>query len=394
MKNILIIGSGAAGTAAAEAARKQDADCSITIISQETELPYNRPMLTKNLCDSNIAAERIAIHPAYWYQEHRIEMIQGQKIEKILPNEAAIMDSDGVKYAYDSLILALGASCFVPPIAGSDNQMVHTIRKIEDVKKIQAQVAGKKNAVVIGGGVLGLEAAWSLCKAGINATVLEAMPRLMPRQLDEEAADKLMHIAADNGVLILTGQKITAIESDKVVTETGSYPADVVIISAGVRADVQLAKDSGITCERAIVINEKAETSIPHIYACGDCAQLNGMNYALWSQALAEGTAAGKNAAGGDETFQLGSPAMTFFGLGTILCAAGDNGSNPEYTYSSIYAHDNDSQAFRKITGRNGHMCGFEMIGTLKGLKEMQDALSRNALKIEAEHLLSKIPVR
>ncbi|NCB32809.1 MAG: NAD(P)/FAD-dependent oxidoreductase [Erysipelotrichia bacterium] len=394
MKKILIIGSGAAGIAAAEAARERDTDCSVTVISQETELPYNRPMLTKNLCDSAIEAAKIAIHPANWYQDHRINLIQGKKITALLPDKSAVADSEGTQYEYDSLILALGASCFVPPIAGSDSAGVHTIRKIADVKLIQEQIAGKSNAAVIGGGVLGLEAAASLSKAGLKVTVLEAMPRLMPRQLDEEAAENLMQIAAEKGVLILTGQKITTIEPGRVITETGTYSADTVIISAGVRANIQLAKEAGIVCDRAIVINDKAETNLPHIYACGDCAQLNGVNYALWSQALAEGTAAGNNAAGGEESFRLGSPSLTFFGLGTTLCAAGDNSSNPDAEYTSIDANDNTGRAFRRITGKDDHICGFEMIGTLKGMKELQEALGKHVMISEAEQLLKDIPVR
>lgn len=388
MKKILILGSGAAGVSAAEAARKQDPDAEITVLSRETELPYNRPMLTKKLCDSGICPERIAIHPGAWYQEHRIQRIDGKQAEKILKEESAVTDTEGNRYAYDSLILALGASCFIPPIAGSDSDHVHTVRTVEDVKKIQSLLAGKKHAVVIGGGVLGLEAAWSLCQDGISVTVLEAMPRLMPRQLDAETAEHLMKIAADKGIRILTGEKITAIEEGRVVSESGSYEADAVIVSAGVRASVQLAKDAGIVCERAIVINDRAETSEKNIYACGDCAQLNGVNYALWSQALLEGSTAGCNAAGGQAAFRLEPPALTFFGLNTTLFAAGDNSSKPDTEYTCIYGTEDQSPVFRKCTFLEGKLCGVELIGTMKEMRSLQKALNEHAGLAETEALL------
>lgn len=148
-----------------------------------------------------------------------------------------------------------------------------------------------KNAVVIGGGVLGLEAAWELRKSKLNVTVLELAPMLMGRQLDQTAGDMLKAIAGDRGIRIETGVTIEAIEGDGhasgVRLADGTViPAELVIVSCGVRANSALAKEAGLTVDRAVVADSHMATSDPDIFACGDCAQFEGMNYAIWPEAV------------------------------------------------------------------------------------------------------------
>ena len=171
------------------------------------------------------------------------------------------------------------------------------IRRISDVEKIQAMGDRLRRAVVIGGGVLGLEAAWELRKAKCEVTVLELAPQIMARQLDDQAAELLLKQCGGQGVRVETGVQIAAIEGDGAVSgvrlENGEViPADLVVISCGVRANTAIAKEAGITVDRAIVVNEAMETNVPGVYACGDCAQFQGINYALWPEAQAQGKVA------------------------------------------------------------------------------------------------------
>ena len=156
----------------------------------------------------------------------------------------------------------------------------------------------------------------------------------MGRQLDEPAAELLKKISENQDIEIRTGVKIAAIEGDDFVSgirmEDGEVlPADMVVVSCGVRANTAVAKDAGIEVDRSVVVNAKMETNVEDIYACGDCAQYQGINYGLWSQAVEQGKTAGANAAGDDLEYETVSAALNFHGMGTALFAAGDNGKIP-----------------------------------------------------------------
>ena len=285
----------------------------------------------------------------------------------------------GRMFHYDKCIYALGASSFIPPIEGAQDERVKTIRTLSDVATIQDLICDKKRVVLIGGGILGLEAAWELSKAGKDVTVLEAMDRLMPRQLDAQASQMVRQTAEKHGLHMMTGVKITKITGDgeerTVHTETGKYLCDLVIISAGVRANVILAKDAGMECERAVVVNAKMETSAADVYACGDCAQYNGLNYALWSQALEEGRIAGANAAGDALEYEPGVPALTFFGLDTQLFAAGDLGGKPDQQYKTLEIKDEARGIYRKAYFLNSQLCGVALVGDISKMRELGAAM-------------------
>ncbi|MCH4206741.1 MAG: FAD-dependent oxidoreductase [Solobacterium sp.] len=382
-KSYVILGAGIAGISAAEAIRSKDPDGTITVLSKDPHYPYYRPQLTKSLNKADLSADQILVHPENWYSERRIDLKSNTDIRAISPSAHNVTLGDGTEVHYDKCIYALGSTCFVPPIPGHDLKHVKTIRTIEDVKAIQDIMQDHETAVLIGGGVLGLEAAWGLLQCHKRVTVLEAAPRLMPRQLDEEASALVSRLSEAKGLELHTGVKITEIkETDTgmtVMTETGSYDADLVLVSAGVRANVQLAKDAGVTVERAIVINAKAETNIEDLYACGDCAQYQGINYALWSQAIAEGTTAGINAAGGNEEYHGIDGALTFFGLGMTLFAAGDQGSDPNVHYDTIESGNSDQNTYRIGYVKEGALCGVILINDLAHMKELNNAVQQHA---------------
>lgn len=388
----LILGGGAAAVSAAQAIRTIDTTGKIVMISQEKQYPYNRPMLTKALL-ADFSNSQIAIQPVAWYEENHIEYKNDSVIEKLDTEKKTCTLKDGTTYAYDKCIYALGSSCFIPPIEGAQDERVKTIRTLDNVSEIQSLLKDKNKVVLIGGGVLGLEAAWELSKAKKEVTILEAMPRLMPRQLDEQASSMLVDACEKHGMHICSGVKITSItkQGDQRVvhTESGEYVCDLVIVSAGVRANVKIAQEAGITCEKAVVVNDEMMTNVPDVYACGDCAQYNGVNYALWSQALEEGKVAGTNAAGGNRKYEVQAPSLNFFGLETPLFASGDLGSDSTKKYKTLEVKDASRNSYRKAYFLNGRLCGVVLVGDISKMKELGDALKEHTSLDKVSGLLA-----
>ncbi len=378
----IILGNGAAGHYAAEAIRKRDRTGTITMISNEPYRTYNRPMLTKSIM-AGLDEEQIAVEDASWYEENHIYQILGHEVVKIDPEAKEVHLDDGSKYHYTKLIYALGSECFIPPIKGADKDGVIAIRRLSDTKKVAEKLKETKHAVVIGGGVLGLEAAWELKKSRCEVTVLELAPVLMGRQLDKTAGEILKKISEGQGIQIHTGVQIEAIEggekAEGVRLADGTViPAELVIVSCGVRANTALAKEAGIETDRAVIVNEKMETNIPDIYACGDCAQYEGINYAIWPQAVEEGKTAGAQAAGDDNTYSTVPAALSFHGMNTALFAAGDNGQNPDLIYKTVEYKDEGKKQYQKYYFLNNRLCGVILIGDTSRMAEMTEALKHH----------------
>ena len=378
-----IIGGGAAGLNAAKAIRERDKTGSIYMLSNEAYPAYNRPMLTKSLV-AGLDAEQIAVQEASWYEENNVCLLLGKNVVSIDTEKKEIHTDDGAKFKYTKLIYALGSECFIPPIQGADQPEVIAIRRLSDTQKVTELLPQTKEAVVIGGGVLGLEAAWELKKARCKVTVLELAPRLMGRQLDEGAGEMIKAVSEAQGITIHTGVQIEAIEGDGHVTgvrlgDGRVFPAQLVIVSCGVRANVAVAKAAGIETDRAVVVNSRMETSAADVYACGDCAQYQGINYAIWPQAVEEGKTAGANAAG--ETLEYtGVPAaLTFHGMNTALFAIGDNGSNPDLVYRTVEFKDMARKQYEKYYFRNNRLCGVILIGDVSRMGEMTEAVEKRA---------------
>lgn len=363
----LILGNGAAGLSAAEAIRERNSTCSVVMATDEEYLPYSRPMLTKSMLGEK-KEEELLLHPASWYEENRILNLTGKKAERIDIREKEVCFADKIRLKYDKCIYALGSECFIPPIPGHDKPEVAAVRRISDVKKISALLPDVKEAVVIGGGVLGLEAAWELKKSGLAVTVLELAPQLMGRQLDSEGGAFLKALIEKKGIEVKLNVKIEEIEGKEHVTgvrlgDGSKVDGQLVIISAGVRANSLLAKEAGAETDRAVVVNEHMETAIPDLYACGDCAQYEGVNYAIWPEAVEMGKVAGANAAGEKISYHEVAAALTFNGMDTSLFAVGDVGKDANKTYEVKREADEIKGVYRAVYEVEGRLCGAVLIG-------------------------------
>ena len=379
----VILGNGAAGFNAAKAIRERDRTGAVLLISNEPYPAYNRPMLTKSIV-AGLQADQIAIEGPDWYEENKVYQILGKEAVSVDMKAKEVLLDDGSKVHFTKLIYALGSECFIPPMDGKDLPEVIAIRRLADVEKVEAVMKDASNAVVIGGGVLGLEAAWELKKAGLHVQVLEVAPVLMGRQLDAGSAELLKNIAAKNGVEIRTGVTVEAVEGTEHVTGVrlagGEVcPADLVIVSAGVRANIGLAQSIGLDTDRAVIVNERMETNLQDVYACGDCAQYRGANFAIWPEAVDQGKTAGANAAGEKLEYEPAAAALTFHGMNTALFAAGDNGKNPNLLYKTVEFQDMGKGQYRKYYFLNNRLCGVILIGDLSEMAKMTEALGKHA---------------
>lgn len=380
----LIIGGGIAGISAARAIREQDPAGSILLLSGEPCPPYSRPMLTKKPL-STFSLANFALYPPEWYAENRITLRTGITVRS-LDTENRCAHTDIGSFVWRSCILATGASNFVPPFPGKEKQGLFTIRTAEDMLRIKREAVFARRAVIIGGGVIGLECALQLQEYGLEVTVLEAMEYLMPRQLDRDTSETFRKSMAD--MTIHTNVKIRALTGEDRISavelEDGrSFPCDFLIVACGARANIALAQEAGIVCERGIVVNERMETSAPAVYACGDCSQYNGINLALWSQGMGQGRVAGANAAGGDAVYTGCDPSLIINTAGASLLALGDltvgEGCScsvehteiiPEYAVNRKYPY-----AIERRVYCGDRLKGVTLIGNLSAMYELKEKI-------------------
>ena len=345
-QTILIIGSSAAGLAAAEAARKQDAKVPITMLSEEPYLPYHRPRLSQVIIDPD-SKKNITLRNEEWFGERNIDIKLGVSVKRVDSKTQTVELEDGSVFPYGKLILATGSRSFMPPMKGNDLKGVFTIWTLDDALAVSDWLENAKKGVVIGGGLLGLEAAYAMNKRGLETTVLERSDRLLKRQLDEKSSAMFLSQTERLGVRVLTDastEEIIADENGKVARirlEDGrEVECDVVVVSTGVRARVEVMENEPISIDRRFVVNNRLETDIPNVYAAGDCAVMEGVWFGLWPVSVKEGKAAGTNAAGGDEICVIPTPPYLVNTMETRVASAGIIESEDESIISQIQVDD------------------------------------------------------
>lgn len=366
---IAIIGSGAGGLAAAESLRKRNDLAQIDLYTREELLPYYRPVLTRALADK-VEDTEYFIHSEHWYEKNRISLHLGATAKSLSPREKSFQLADGKTVQYDKLVLATGASCFIPPIQGANLPEVVALREKTDFDRLNGLLAdGSKNVSIIGGGLLGLETACALSRLGHNVTVLEASPYVLPRQLDPDGSPFFTKII-QKSIEIHYGVYVEEIlgESKVIGLKTRSpqeSPADVVVVSAGIRPNIDLAKAAGLKTDRGIEVNERMQTSDSDIYAVGDCAAIHGRCGGLWEPASLQGNVAGANIAGDDKTYAFKLYGATLAAFGISLFSIGDLGAG-DGRYEQIAEFNELSLKYRKIYFKEGKVVGGVLLGDVK----------------------------
>ena len=385
-ENILIIGASGAGMSAAVEIRKRNKISDITIVSKEDVKGYYRPQLSKMLSNDKVNIDSMEIKDEAWLKDNKINLILNKVVEKIdVENKKAILESKE-ELNYTKLIIASGAEVFVPPFKGREKTGVFTLRYAKDGKEIKEYSKGKKTAAVIGGGVLGLEIACELKNLGLEVTVLEMADRILPRQLDVSASKILEEIVTNADVTFRKGVSSKEILGDDKVSgillDNGDIVnSDIVVISTGVKANCKIVEDTGVEIKRAIVVNDKMKTSVENIYACGDCAEFDGINYALWSEAIEQGKTAGINVIGGNSEYKTIIPSTTLNAFGSSVFSIGDVGSDPNVEYE-IHEQSNNKN-YQKLYFKKSVLVGGILIGDTSKTVDLIQGLENNKTKDE-----------
>ncbi len=375
----IIIGNGIAGLTAVENIRKIDPSGGITLITQEPYPSYNRIMLIGYLA-GEVSEDRLILKPQSWYEERRIEVLLGKYVESIDPQTKKILLSDGTEIIYDRLLIATGGRSFVPSINGADKEGVFTLRGLDDAKVILKYVEqGHRDLILIGGGVLGLEAGNALRKRGCNVTVVEFFSRLLPRQMDAEGAEMLKRQMEDMGFHFYLNAKSKEIigrnRVEGLLLEDGrKIKGDIVIISAGIRPDIRLAKEAGLEVNKGLIVNDRMETSEKDIFGAGDVIEHRERLYGIWPAAEEQGRVAGINMAGGTAIYKGSTPSNLLKVAGVDLMAAGD--IDADNKYEAVRFRDEENFIYKKLVFKEGILSGFILYGELK-----ETAVLMNALK-------------
>lgn len=364
----LVIGSGVAGISAVkEINRVKNEDIDITIISKEKDPFYYRPRLIECL-SGDISVEDIIINDRDWFEKNNIELLLGEKVIDVNFEDKYVITDNKKEFFYDKLLLAQGASSFIPPINGVDLDGVYALRNGEDAREIYEHIESCKKAVVIGGGLLGLESAYNMIKAGLDVTVIEKADHLLQRQLDSAAGDKLKLILEDkHGFNFFLDSGVEKISGNEYVEEVElsdgtKIPADLVLFSTGINPNTEIVEDSSLDINRGVIVDNKMSTNIPDVYAAGDVAEYNGNIYGIWAPSMEEGRVAGKVMIGKDAEFTGFVPSHTLKVADVNVVSIGvlSEGENiysetivdDEKTYCRIFKDGNEDIVGAIIVGK------------------------------------------
>jgi len=376
MKRYVIVGNGVAGTTAAENIRKLDQEGTITILTNE-DLPFYYRIRLNEYLSGNLKEEELLAKKAVWYKDLEIDLKLQSPIVGGDPQEKVLFDEDKGGFFYDTLLIATGSHSFIPPITGSEKKGVFAIRSIQDCRGISGWAKKAEEVVLIGGGLLGLEAGNALLKLGLKVTVVEFFPRLLPRQLDDDGAKRLQTIMEGMGFSFRLGAKTQEITGDNEVTgvslEGGeSLNAQMVVISAGVRPNMELARPLGLETDKGIKIDEYLRTNQPDIYSAGDVAEFKGMPYGIWPAAMEQGKIAGTNMAGGSLVYEGTIMANTLKVVGVDLASAGEIDADGKFDAKVV----TDEKTYKKIVIDNNLIIGCIMLGDKKGFNKITRMMS------------------
>lgn len=337
MKSVdfLIIGGSAAGTTAAEVIRSLSGDSSITVVTDENHEQYSRVLLPHYI-RGKVAREQVFLKKPQWYRDKEIELVKGVGVKGLGSIEHVITLDNGEKIKYGKLLIAIGGKVIELNVPRSDNAGILYMRTIEDADAIIKAAKAAKSGVIIGGGFIGLEFASCFRVNGVeNVTVLVREPYYWQGKLDEQSSRVLVSTLEKNGVNVLTGEEISQFrgstsktseiskEVEPLILETKNkekLEADIVGVGIGIKSDFSWLEGSGVKINRGVVTNEFLETSVPDVYAAGDCAEFHDVIFERqhvmgnWANATSQGNAVGKTMSGQRTVFETASSySINFF---------------------------------------------------------------------------------
>lgn len=383
MKQV-IIGAGAAGIKAAETLRKLDQNCEILMISKDDKV-HSRCMLHKYLCRER-SAEEINFVPEDFFRANRIEWMSGRTAKGLDCAGQKVKLDDGSEVTYDNLLLATGAYYLVPPIPGfREAGNVYGFRDLCDAQAIDRAVEDGKKAVIVGSGLVGMDAAYALMERGLSPVVVEMADRILPLQLDSNGAKAYQELFEHHGCQFRLSAKAADTRRNAdgditaVVLDSGEeLECSFVIVAAGVRPEVRFLENCGVEAERSVKVDGYLRTTVPHIYAAGDVAGLSG----IWPNAMKQGITAAKNMCGASEVYEdtyAMKNTMNFFGL-VSLCIGDINRVNEQTEVVTA----EDRKNYRKALVEDGKLKAVLLQGDISG-SGIYQYLVKNQITLPAE---------
>lgn len=374
----VIVGGGVAGiTAAMDLARRNLG--TVEVYTDEEYPYYYRPQLTEFLAGT-LTMSRLLRRPLSWYQDRGIDLRLGQRVTAVHPDTKTVTVNDRTTVEYDKLLLAMGSLPSIPPITGIRKPGVLTWRTLEDTLEMEKAAISCHDTVVIGGGLLGLEASRGLKSFCAKITVLEYFPRLMPRQLDKEAAGLLQAHVESTGVKVIVDAHTQEILSEERVTgvhlERGiDLPAQTVVCAAGVRSNTQVAKQAGIDVNRGVIVDNHMTTSEADIYAAGDVAEYKGYCWAIAPIAQTQARIASSNMTGDDKVYDVVVPSTTLKVVGIDVSSIGN--VNPEGDdFVEVRTMDRSAKIYKKLVLHEDRLVGAILINAKPMARRIESKIS------------------
>ena len=374
-EKLVIVGNGMAGISTVEQILKLTSRFDITVIGTEPYPNYNRIMLSYVLEGSKTITD-IVLNDEQWYVDHNITLHMGTTVARIDAENRTVITEDGAQVPYDKVIIATGSNSFILPVPGHDKQGVVGFRDIADCNAMLEAARNYTKAAVIGGGLLGLEAAKGLVQLGMDVTVVHLMEDLMERQLDPQAAAMLKAELERQGIKfklgaqtkeLLGGERVEALRfADESVLE-----ADFVVMAVGIKPNIGVARDSGIAVNRGIVVDDYMQTSLEGVYAVGECAEHRGLCYGLVAPLFEQGMILAKHICGVEAPPYEGSIVSTKLKIsGVDVFSTGEFQDQPEHT---VIAHKDDwKRTYKKILLRDNVMVGAVLFGDVTDSAQLQ----------------------
>ncbi len=381
MERYVIIGNGVAGVTAAQAIVRARSGADIHIYAAEPYPYYRRPQLPDYIAGIVSEAD-IFYRPPEWYEQQGIRVHLSAPVAELDPPAHRLRRADGTTVPYDRLLLATGGLAWMPPIEGTDRRGVFTLRTLDDARAIRQFAQSARRGVVVGGGLLGLETARAMRALGLEVTVLEFAPSLMPRQLDREGAMVLETLLRKMDIQTVTGAATEAILGNGTVRgvwlkDGREFSADIVVCSTGIRSDVALARQAGLTVARGVVVDQHLQTSAPDIYAAGDVAEAGGIVYGIVPAAIEQARAAAANmVTPGSVTYSGTLPATTLKVVGAELTSLGECVAEGD-DLLQLRRADPQNGRYRKLALRDGRIVGAILLNEREHTSPIRQLMER-----------------
>ncbi len=402
MRQYVIVGSGIAGITAAQSIARADSAAEVHIFGAEPYVYYRRPQLWEFIA-GQVKEDDLYFRPAEWYAGRGIHLHLGVRVTALNPAAHRLNLDDGSRVEYDRLLLATGGRSFVPPCEGTDKEGIFSLRTLDDALAIKAYLppsvppnGGDKRgrAVVIGGGLLGLETARALRASGLDVTVVEFAPYLLPRQLDAEGAEVLQSLLEAQGLRIITGGATEAVLGDgraaSIRLQDGrTLPGELVIFSTGIRSETVLAQTAELDVNRGIVVNERLQTGAADVFAAGDAAEFEGRVYGIIPAAIGQAQVAAANMVEpGSATYTGTLPSTTLKIAGAELASLGESTVEGD-EYTQLRHVDLAAGHYRKFVLRDGRIVGAILLNDKERVRPTAQLIEREVdVSAHVEHLL------